>query len=151
MRTILGTLAALLVAGCASPAGPTLPTTLTFKMEDYEESGGLLPITGTLELIIETDGDATSACRRQVFKDVERSDSLTREQLVELVARVEAWTAKRNTLPAVAGKPHGQLIYGDHKASWAKGAELPPEVNNLVTFLLTIPPTLNVVHRMKGR
>ncbi|MBI3854282.1 MAG: hypothetical protein HY293_01180, partial [Planctomycetes bacterium] len=128
----------------AGPAGPTLPLTLTFRHNDYEETGGTLPITGTLELIIEPSGEARAACRRQILTDVERSDPLTREQLTELVARVEAWTSKAADLPPGTGKNHGFISYGAKKAAWAKDAPLPPELKELVTFLLTIPPTLRV-------
>ena len=140
---------ALLAVGCASPgpAGPTLPETLTFKQVDYEEAGGILPIVGTLELTIEPTGEAKSACRRQILTDVERGGPLSREQLVELVTRVEAWTAKGGKLPPAAGKNHGLIVYGDRKAGWEKDASLPPELSELVRFLLTIPPTLQV----KGR
>jgi hypothetical protein len=142
-------LLAVLAAGCASsgPAGPTLPETLTFKHNDYEEAGGILPIVGALELKIEPTGEATSACRRQILTDVERSGSLSREQLVELVTRVEAWTAKGGTLPPAGGKNHGLIVYGGKKAGWEKDASLPPELAELVRFLLTIPPTLRVQQR----
>ena len=139
----------LLVAGCASsgPAGPTLPEVLTFKRVDYTESGGILPIVGTLELTIEPTGEARSACRRQILTDVERAGALSREQLVELVTRVEAWTAKGGKLPPAAAKNHGLIVYGEKKAAWEKDASLPPELAELVRFLLTIPPTLRVKER----
>jgi len=139
----------LLLSGCASPgpAGPTLPETLTFKHAEYQDSGGLLPIVGTLELVLSPTGEATSACRRNILTDVERSGPLTREQLVELVTRVEAWTAKGGSLPSAGGKYHGLIVYGEKKAAWEKDASLPPELAELVRFLLTIPPTLHV----KGR
>ena len=139
----------LLLPGCASPgpAGPTLPETLTFRHVDYTESGGILPIVGTLELIVEPTGEARSACRRQILTDVERGGPLSREQLVELVTRVEAWTAKGGTLPPAAGKNHGLIVYGEKKAGWEKDASLPPELAELVRFLLTIPPTLRVKER----
>ena len=148
MRYSLAALA-VLAAGCAStaPAGPTLPETLTFKQVGYEEAGGILPIVGTLELTIEPTGEATSACRRQVLTDVERSGPLSREQLVELVTRVEAWTAKGGSLPPAAGKNHGLIVYGDRKAGWEKDASLPQELSELVRFLRTIPPTLRVKER----
>lgn len=148
MRTTAALLI-LLAAGCASPgpAGPTLPETLTFKQVDYEEGGGILPITGILELTIEPTGEAKSACRRQILTDVERAGPLSREQLVELVTRVEAWTAKGGKLPPAAGKNHGLIVYGDKKAGWEKDASLPPELSELVRFLLTIPPTLRVQSR----
>jgi len=141
----------LLLAGCASPgpAGPTLPETLTFKHVDYQESGGILPIVGTLELTIEPTGEARSACRRQILTDVERVGPLSREQLVELVTRVEAWTAKGGKLPPAAGKNHGLIVYGEKKAGWEKDASLPPELAELVRFLLTIPPTLRVKERTR--
>jgi hypothetical protein len=138
----------ILLSACASgPAGPTLPHTLTFKQNEYDEAGGILPITGMLELTIETTGEATSACRRQILSDVEREGELSREQLVELVTRVEAWMAKGGSLPPAAGKNHGLIVYGDKKAGWEKDASLPPEVAELVRFLLTIPPTLSVKRR----
>ena len=148
MRKIIAGLL-LLAVGCADPgpAGPTLPETLTFKHSDYEDSGGLLPITGILELVIEPTGRAKSACRRQILTDVERSGPLSRNQLVELVTRVELWTTSRGNLPPAAGKPHGMIAYGTIKASWGKDASLPPELADLVRFLLTIPPTLQVNHR----
>ena len=67
--------------------------------------------------------------------------------MVELVTRVEAWTAKGGTLPPAAGKNHGLIVYGDKKAGWEKDASLPPELSELVRFLLTIPPTLRVKER----
>ena len=139
----------LLAAGCASPgpAGPTLPETLTFKHNDYEEGGGILPIVGALELTIEPTGEAKSACRRQILTDVERSGPLSRRQLVELVTRVEIWTAKAGDFPPAAGKSHGSIVYGAKKAGWEKDASLPPELADLVRFLLTIPPTLRVKER----
>jgi len=141
----------LLSLGCASPgpAGPTLPETLTFKHVDYEEAGGILPIVGTLELTIEPTGEAKSACRRNVLTDVERSGPLSREQLVALTTRVEAWTAKGATLPPSAGKHHGLIVYGTKKVGWEKDASLPPELEALVRFLLTIPPTLRVKERTR--
>ena len=141
----------LLLSGCASPgpAGPTLPETLTFKHADYQDSGGLLPIVGTLELVLLPTGEARSACRRSILTDVERSGPLTREQLVELVTRVEAWTAKGGSLPPAAGKTQGLIVYGEKKAAWEKDASLPPELAELVRFLLTIPPTLRVKERTR--
>jgi len=150
MRLILAALVSMEVAGCASgPAGPTLPDTLTFKLNDYVEGGGLLPLTGRLELTIDPSGDARSACRRDILTDMERTGSLSREQLVELVARVQAWTSKGGDV-APAGNNHGLLVYGKKKAGWAKDAVLPPELQELVKFLLTIPTTLQVVTRRKG-
>jgi hypothetical protein len=148
MRNIIAGLL-LLGAGCADPgpAGPTLPETLTFRHADYEESGGILPIVGTLELVIEPTGEAKSACRRQILTDVERSGPLSRRQLVELVTRVDLWAAKAGDLPAASGKNHGMIVYGTKKAAWQKDASLPPELADLVRFLLTIPPTLSVNHR----
>jgi hypothetical protein len=146
---ILPSLLILLMAGCASrPAGPTLPAPLTFKLADYEEVGGILPIVGILELVIEPTGEARSACRRQILTDVERRGDLSREQLLELVTRVEAWSAKVGNLPAGSGKGYGLLVYGTQKAAWEKDASLPPELEALVVFLKTIPPTLHVLpHR----
>ena len=150
MRYFLA-LPVLLAVGCADPgpAGPTLPETLTFRHADYEESGGILPIVGILELVIEPTGEARSACRRQILTDVERSGPLTHEQLVRLVARVEAWTSKGGTLPPVVGKPHGMIVYGTNKATWGKDASLPLELAELVRYLLTIPPTLHVNQRTR--
>lgn len=151
MRAFLGFL--LLSTGCAdpAPAGPTLPTKLVFKQIEYEEMGGLLPITGTLELTIEADGHAHAATRREFLHGVERRDPLRREQLVELVTRVEAWTAEGSDLPPIAGKNHGLILYGTRKAGWEKEASLPPKLQELVAFLLSIPPTLHVERRDKGR
>jgi len=144
MRRILPILALAALAGCASgPPGPTLPMPLNLKQWDYEETGGILPITGMLDLTIEPSGNARSACRRQILTDVERSGTLSREQLVELVTKVEAWTGKVPDLPG-NGKNHGLLVYGTKKAAWQKDASLPPELDALVKFLLTIPPTLHV-------
>jgi hypothetical protein len=141
------TLAAL--AGCASgPPGPTLPLRLNLKQSDYQEVGGILPVTGMLDLTIEPSGDARSACRRQILTDVERSGTLTREQLVELVTKVEAWNAKVSDMPG-NGKNYSLLVYGDKKAAWQKDASLPPELDALVKFLLTIPPTLTVQQRRR--
>ena len=148
MRTLL-TLALAALAGCASgPPGPTLPMPLNLKQWDYEEAGGILPVTGMLDLTIEPSGEARSACRRQVLTDVERSGTLSREQLVELVTKVEAWTAKVSDMPG-SGKNHGLLVYGTRKAAWQKEASLPPELDALVKFLLTIPPTLSVQQRRR--
>ena len=150
MRILLAALAAISFAGCATgPAGPTLPDTLTFKLNEYVEGGGILPLTGRLELTIETTGDAKSACRRDILTDVEKSGSLTHDQLVELVSRVEAWTAKEAG-PAPAGSNHGMLVYGTRKVGWQKDATLPPELRALVDFLLTLPPTLRLEQRRKG-
>src|SRR5688572_18415626 len=95
MRTFTAFLLLAVLSGCAAsgPPGPTLPMPLTFKQAGYEEAGGILPIRGTLELVIESTGDAKSACRREILTDVERSGELSREQLVELVNKVDAWTA----------------------------------------------------------
>ena len=57
------------------------------------------------------------------------------------------WTAKGGKLPPAAAKSHGLIVYGEKKAGWEKDASLPPELAELVRFLLTIPPTLPV----KGR
>ena len=150
MRTIASLVLLAALSGCASsgPPGPTLPTTLTLKQWDYEEAGGILPITGMLELTIEPSGEAKSACRRQILTDVERSGELSREQLVELVNRVDAWTAKVGDLPG-SGKNHGLLAYGTKKAAWQKDDSLRPELDALVKFLLTIPPTLRVQQRRR--
>ena len=137
------------LAGCASgPPGPTLPMPLNLKQWDYEEAGGVLPVTGMLDLTIEPSGEARSACRRQLLTDVERSGTLSREQLVELVTKVEAWTAKVADMPG-NGKNHGLLVYGTRKAAWQKDASLPPELDALLKFLLTIPPTLSVQQRRR--
>lgn len=150
MKTFLAALLLGSVAGCATgPAGPTLPETLTFKLNEYTEGGGILPLTGRLELIIEPTGDARSACRRDILTDVERTGSLNREQLVELVSRVEAWTSKAGDM-APAGNNHGLIVYGTRKAGWTKDASLSPELQGLVDFLLTIPPSLRPVQRRKG-
>src|SRR5262245_29124012 len=151
MRLLLALLLPLSLAACAAeePAGPTLPQKLTFKLNDYVEGGGLLPLTGRLELVIEPNGQARSACRRDILTDVERSGSLNHEQLVELVSRVEAWTSKEGD-PEPAGSNHGLLVYGARKAGWKKETTLPPELKALVDFLLTIPTTLRPEQRRKG-
>jgi hypothetical protein len=150
MKTAFAALAILLAAaGCASgPAGPTLPSTLTFKLNDYEEGGGLLPITGRLVLTIEPTGEAQAATRRDILSDVVRKDDLTREQLEELVRRVNAWTASKEKDPVGTGKNHGFLGYTDRKAGWDKEATLPKELQELVQFLLTLPPTLRVEKKL---
>jgi hypothetical protein len=149
MQRIFSILALAALAGCASgPPGPTLPTPLNLKLWDYEETGGILPIVGMLDLTIEPSGEARSACRRQILTDVERSGTLSREQLVELVTKVEAWTAKVADMPGT-GKNHGLLVYGDRKAAWQKDASLPPELDALVKFLLTVPATLHVQQRRR--
>jgi hypothetical protein len=149
MRPLLSILLLAALWGCASePPGPTLPLPLTLKRAEYEETGGILPITGTLELTIEPTGEALSACRRQILTDVERRGDLSREQLFELTTRVEAWTAKVANLPG-SGKNYGMLVYGTHKAAWQKDDSLPPELDALVKFLLTIPPTLRVQQRRR--
>lgn len=150
MRAVLAVVAVGLLSGCASgPAGPTLPKTLNLKHNDYEEAGGILPIVGMLDLTIEPTGEASSACRRKILTDVERKGDLTGEQLVELVKRVEAWTAKGSDLTPKSGNNHVLITYGDKKAGWEKEASVPPEVAELVRFLLTIPPTLRVVQRAR--
>ena len=137
------------LAGCTSgPPGPTLPMTLTLKRLEFEESGGILPITGTLELVIEPTGEARSACRRQILTDVERDGTLSREQLEELVTKVEAWTAKVPNMSGT-GKNYGLLVYGARKAAWQKDESLPPELDDLIRFLMTIPPTLHLVQRRR--
>ena len=144
MRTLAATLLLAAMTGCASePPGPTLPMPLTFKQNEYEEAGGILPVRGMLELVIEPTGQAKSACRRDILTDVERRGDLTREQLVELVTRVEAWSQKAGDMPG-SGKNFAFLVYGNKKAGWQKDASLPPELDALVKFLLTIPPTLRV-------
>ena len=145
MRTLAAILLLLAaLSGCATgPAGPTLPIPLTFRQNEYEEAGGILPITGMLELVIEPTGEAKSACRRQILSDVERRGDLTGEQLVELVTKVEAWSTKVADMPGT-GKNYALLVYGTKKAAWQKDASLPPELDALVKFLLTIPPTLRV-------
>ena len=149
MRMISATLLLAAAVGCSSqPAGPTLPLPLTFRQAEYRESGGILPVVGTLELTIETTGQARSACRREILTDVERSGELSREQLVELVTRVEAWTARVGTMPG-SGKNHGLVVYGDKKAAWQKDDSLPAELDGLVKFLLSIPPTLKVEQRRR--
>ena len=148
MRTFLGAVVVLLAVGCANPgpAGPTLPMKLRFEIDDYEDKGPSLAIKGRLELLIEPNGNAFAATRRKIFNDFERTDPLTREQLVELVSRVEAWTSKGGDLPPVA-RPYGLIVYGEKKALWDKEKVLPPELKALVDFLLTIPPTLHPVWR----
>lgn len=139
--------AALLVAGCApsGPAGPTLPVPLTFSMADYEDKGGILPITGTLVLTIEPSGVAKSACHRPILTDVERRGELNGEQLQELVRRVDAWAAKAGDAPPAPAKVYATLVYGTKKAWWQKDATLDPELTSLVQFLLSIPPSLSVI------
>src|SRR6185436_4921820 len=148
MRTFTVLFGLLVLAGCAQPgpAGPTLPMKLRFEMEDYEDNGPALGITGRLELVIQPNGTAFAATRRKVWTDFERTDPLTREQLVELVSRVEAWTSKGGDLPP-GPKPYGYIAYGEKKAGWEKDKPLPPELQELVKFLLTIPPTLHPVWR----
>jgi hypothetical protein len=149
MRCFLSMLILAAFAGCASgPAGPTLPIPINLKLADYEEKGGILPVTGILDLTIEPSGEARSACRRQILTDVERSGGLSREQLIELVTYVEAWTAKVSNMPG-SGKNYGLLVYGDKKAAWKKDDVLPPELDALVHFLLTIPPTLHLQQRRR--
>jgi hypothetical protein len=149
MRSLASILILVALAGCASePPGPTLPMPLNLKLNDYEESGGILPIVGMLDLTIEPSGEARSACRRQILIDVGRSGELSREQLVELVTRVEAWTSKVGNMSG-SGKNYGLLVYGEKKAAWQKDDSLPLELAALVKFLLTIPPTLHVHQRRK--
>jgi hypothetical protein len=154
MRALFGTVALLLAltTGCAdpAPAGPTLSTTLVFRMNEVEDKGGLLPIEGRLELTIEPTGEARSACRRDIRTDVERKGTLTREQIGDLVARVEAWSSSSKDLPP-AGENHGLIVYGAKKAGWKKDAALPAELQELVNYLLKIPPTLSVERRPKGK
>jgi len=148
MRTFTVLFGLLVLAGCAQtgPAGPTLPMKLRFEIEDYEDNGPALGITGRLELVIDPNGRAFAATRRKVFTDFERTDPLTREQLVELVSRVEAWTSKGGELPT-SPKPYGVVVYGEKKAMWDKDKALSPELQELVKFLVSIPPTLHPVWR----
>jgi len=151
MRTLLAAVALMGIAGCADPgpAGPTLPMKLRFELADYEDKGPNAPvlgIQGRLELLIEPDGKAFAATRRQIFTDFERTGPLTREQLVELTHRVDAWMLKDENPPPVP-RPTGLIVYGERKVGWEKGKPLPPELQALVQFLLTIPPTLPPVWR----
>ena len=57
-------------------------------------------------------------------------------------------TAKVGDLPG-SGKNHGLLVYGTKKSAWQKDDSLPPELDALVKFLLTIPPTLRVDQRRR--
>jgi len=152
MRPLFAALALFFAAGCAdpAPAGPGLSTTLTFKLNEYEERGGLLAIEGRLELTIEPSGEAHSACKRDILTDVERKGTLTREQIADVLARVEAWKSSSKDVPP-AGQNHGLIVYGAKKAGWAKDAALPAELQELVKVLLTIPPTLSVERRAKGK
>src|SRR5258708_39139289 len=110
------------VAGCAAsgPAAPPLAATITLTEPDYEERGGLLPITGVLTMTVNPDGGATSICKRQIFTDVERKGDLSNSERWELHTKAEAWAAKAGT-EAPAGKPYGTLTYGRHRASWEQG------------------------------
>jgi hypothetical protein len=149
MKHLMAILLLAAGSGCASePPGPTLPLPLNLKVNDYEETGGILPIVGMLDLTIEPTGEAHSACRRRILSNVERRGELSREQLVELVTRVEAWTAKVGDMSG-SGKNHGLLVYGTKKAAWQKDDSLPPELDALVRFLLTVPPTLHVEQRRR--
>lgn len=149
MRTPLAILLAIL-AGCSSaPAGPTLPQTLTLRRVDYEEKGGILPVSGILELVIEPTGEAKSSCLRTLLTNVDRAGDLDHEQLVELVQKVEAWVKKAGDATPPKGNNYGLLIYGDKKAGWQKDDKLPPELESLVNFLLTVPPTLRLQIRRR--
>jgi hypothetical protein len=148
MKKLVGLL--VFAAGCASePAGPTLPMPVTLTLADYEEEGGILPIVGTLELTVEPTGAAKSVCRREILTDVERKGELNHDQLVELVARVEAWTSRGNDPEFARGKPRGVLVYGTRRAAWGKDDTLEPELNALVIFLRRIPPTLRVLQHKR--
>ena len=149
MRSLLATVLALLVGCSSGPPGPMLPKTLTLRRVDYEEAGGILPITGTLELVIEPSGEAKSSCLRQILTNVDRSGDLSREQLLELVSRVDAWMAKPGEMPPGKGNNYGKLVYGDKKVVWQKDDKLPPELEALVNFLLTVPPTLRAEIRRR--
>jgi hypothetical protein len=149
MRSLSAAFLALLVGCSSGPPAPTLPQTLTLRRVDYEESGGILPITGILELVIEPSGEAKSSCLRQILTNVDRAGELSREQLIELVSRVDAWTAKPGVLPPAKGNNYGLLVYGDKKAAWQKDDKLPPELESLVNFLLSVPPTLSTQTRRR--
>lgn len=144
-------IALLTVAGCASgPAGPTLPSLLVYSEDDVDDNGGVLPITGLLELKIDPDGYGTSSVMRKVFTNVDRRSELSGEQLRSVVTLVDAWVKKGSEGPSVNAKiAFGSLSYGGKKVSWEKGAVLPPELAELVRFLKTIPPTLSVSARKR--
>jgi hypothetical protein len=92
-------------------------------------------IQGRLELLIEPNGTAFAATRRQIFTDFERTGPLTREQLVELAHRVDAWTLKDENPPPVRSPTasssmvtEGRLGKGKTAASRAPGpGQLPAD------------------------
>jgi len=138
----------VLVAGCAAsgPPAPPLAATLTLTEPDFEEKGGILSIVGVLTMTVQPDGEATSICKRQIFTDVERRGDLSNSERWELHAKAEAWAEKAGA-EAPAAKPYGTLTYGDHKASWEKGATLPPELADLVQYLKRLTLSLSVVRK----
>jgi hypothetical protein len=138
----------VLLAGCASgPAAPPLAAPITYMEPDYEENGGILPITGFLTVTVNPDGTAKALCKRQILTDVERSGELTNSERWELYTKSEAWAEAGGTEGAGAGKPHCTLIYGTHRATWEKGASLAPELEDVVRYLKSLTATLSVVRR----
>lgn len=148
MKLIAGFLT-LLLAGCAAsgPPAPPLAQTLTLTEQNYEEKGGILPMSGTLTLTVEPDGSASSICKRQILTDVERRGDLSNEARWELHTKVEAWVAKAGSPPPPSPKHYGLLTYGDLKVAWEKDASLAPELADLVGFLKQQIATLGVVRR----
>jgi hypothetical protein len=114
---------------------------------DYEETGGILPVVGFLTVTVQPDGDATSVCKRQILTDVERKGDLYNSERWELYTKAEAWAASAGTEAAPPGKPHCSLTYGSHKATWEKGASLPPELDDLVHYLKKLSQSLSVVRK----
>jgi hypothetical protein len=138
-------------AGCASsgPAGPTLELPLTYTEDDFEDAGGILPITGLLELKIEPSGQATSSVMRKILTNMDRKGDLTGPQLTDLHALVEAWVKKGSPGPSLGTPAFASLTYGTKRVAWKKETELPPELSELARFLRTLPPTLTVIPRKR--
>ncbi|HLY75785.1 MAG TPA: hypothetical protein VKU80_16830 [Planctomycetota bacterium] len=139
----------ILLVGCASsgPPAPPLSASITFTEPDYEEKGGILPVTGFLTVTVKPEGEATSICKRQILTDVERSGELSNAQRWELYTKAEAWAAKAVNEGAPTGKPHCSLSYGNHRATWEKGASLPPELDELVQYIKSLTLSLSVVRK----
>ncbi len=150
MRKFCWMIALAALAGCATgPAGPTLPSTLLSPDAEFEDTGGVLPIHGVLQLKIETDGMGTSTVAREIWTNIDRRSALSGDQLQQVHRLVEAWVAGGKEGPNVGAKPFASISYEGKKFGWAKDAALPDALNALVAYLRTIPPTLSLSGRRK--
>jgi hypothetical protein len=147
MKQLLTGMLVLLAACASGPPAPPLSAPITLTEPDYEEKGGILPVVGFLTVTVKPEGEATSICRRQILTDVERSGDLTNAERWELYTKAEAWAAKAVNEGAPTGKPHCSLTYGVHRATWEKGASLPPELDELVQYPKSLARSLSIVRK----